>query len=67
MVQKYSVHSILCISTIILKEIPLKLGCPWGAVFYVQQVGVLITLFDTLCYTCSLEYERTALYFITLL
>jgi hypothetical protein len=50
-----------------LKEIPLKLGCPWGAVFYVQQVGVLITLFDTLCYTCSLEYERTALYFVTLL
>lgn len=58
MVQKYSRHSILFISTIILKEIPLKLGCPWGAVFYVQQVGVLITLSDTLCYTYSLEYER---------
>jgi hypothetical protein len=38
MVQKYYGHSILYISTTILKEILLKLGCLLGVAFYVQQV-----------------------------
>jgi hypothetical protein len=64
MVHKYYMHSILCISAIILKEIPLKLGCPLEAVFYVQQVGVLITLLNSVfSILMSHEYKRrTELY-----
>ena len=63
MVHKYYMHSILCISTTILKEIPLKLGCPLEAVFYVQQVGVLTTLLNSVFTLMSHEYKRrTELY-----